>query len=320
MTAARVPLGSTGLEVFPLQLGGNTLGFTADAATSFDVLDAFVEAGGNSIDTADFYSAWAPGHSGGESERVIGAWLADRGTREDIVIATKMGMLEPYTTLDERSIRAALARSLERLQTDHVDLYYMHQDDGSTPVQAILETLAALTEEGLIRAIGASNFSAARLREAMDTAKRRGLRGFQVLQEDYSLVNRAGYEHGVRDVALEYGITTVPYRSLAKGFLSGRYRPGRNWETTTHTAVAVGYLERFGGRLLEELERIADAHSTTMSAIGLAWVRSRPTIALPLTGVRTIEQLADVLPAANVTLTTEEAAILTTLTEPESVA
>lgn len=310
----RIDLGTTGLRVFPLQLGGNTLGFTADRDASFRVLDAYAEAGGNFIDTADFYSVWAPGHVGGESEAVIGEWMESRGCRADMVIATKVGMLEPWTTLDEKHIEEAFANSLERLRTDHVELYYAHQDDLETPQEETVAAFDALVRRGAVDVLGASNFSAERLRASLEIAAAADLHAYQVIQDEYSLVNRVPFETGTLPVAEEFGLVTIPYRSLAKGFLSGRYRPGKSWEETTHTGIATGYLERFGVTVLDAVEEIATAHGTTMSAVGLAWLTTRPTVALPLSGVRTLEQLADILPAADLELSADEAARLDALT------
>lgn len=312
----RVALGNTGLDVFPLQLGGNTLGFTADRDASFRILDAYVEAGGNFIDTADFYSCWAPGNVGGESETVLGEWMQSRGCRDDIILATKMGMLEPYTVLDEKNIREALGRSLERLRTDRVDIYYAHQDDLTTPIEATVPVFDALVREGTARVLGASNFSTARLRESLEYAQANGLHSYSVIQDEYSLVNRGLYENGPLPVAVEFGLTNIPFRSLAKGFLSGKYRPGKDWEATTHSPIAAAYIERFGGELLDTIELIALRHEVTMSAVGLAWLKTRPTVVVPLAGVRTIEQLADILPSAGLILEEDEAALLTRLTDP----
>jgi aryl-alcohol dehydrogenase-like predicted oxidoreductase len=320
VSAQRVALGGTGLSVFGLQLGGNTLGYTADEQTSFAILDAYAEAGGNFLDTADFYSCWAPGHVGGESETVIGNWMAARGNRDEMIIATKVGMLEPWTTLDRPTITEALEHSLRRLRTDRVDVYYAHQDDLATPVADTVAAFDAVVRSGKARVLGASNFGADRLRASLDVAQAQGMAAYQVLQDDYSLVNRAGYEQGTQPVAVEYGLTTLPYRSLAKGFLSGKYRPGKDWERTTHSPIAESYLARFGTELLTTVEKIAIEHDTTMSAVGLAWLTAQPTIDVPLSGVRTLEQLADILPSVGLTLSDDEVRLLTELTdEPTSV-
>ncbi|SCL28225.1 Predicted oxidoreductase [Micromonospora pallida] len=312
----RINLGGTGLKVFPLQLGGNTLGFTADRDTSFRILDAYASAGGNFIDTADFYSVWAPGNVGGESETVIGEWLESRGCRDEMVVATKVGMLEPYTVLDRKHIDEALARSLDRLRTDRIDLYYAHQDDLNTSQEDTAAAFDGLVRAGLVRTLGASNFSPDRLRSALTLARQRGLHSYQVIQDEYSLVNRQPFETGTMPVAVEFGLVNIPYRSLAKGFLSGRYRPGGSWQETTHTSIATSYLEKYGTELLGTVETIARRHDTTMSAVGLAWLTSRPTVALPLSGVRTLEQLDDILPAAGLVLDDDEVDALTALTAP----
>lgn len=315
MSPHRVALGTTGLEVFGLQLGGNTLGHTADRDTSFAILDRYREAGGNFIDTADFYSVWVDGHVGGESETVIGEWMQSRGVRDEFVIATKVGMLPGLTTLDAPTITRALEDSLRRLRTDRVEVYYAHQDDPTTPVEETVDAFDAIVRAGKARVLGASNFGPERLRAALDHATATGAAPYQLLQEDYSLVHRAGYENGVRAVALERGLTTLPYRSLAKGFLAGKYRPGAQWERTTHSGTAESYLPRFGHGLLTAVELIAERHRTTMSAVGLAWLKAQPTIVVPLSGVRTLDQLEQILPAATLELNEEEARLLTELTD-----
>ncbi|WP_159501813.1 aldo/keto reductase [Microbacterium sp. 18062] len=310
-------LGRTGLDVFGLQLGGNPFGHTADEATSHAILDRYAAAGGNFIDTADVYSAWIDGNSGGESETIIGTWLASRRNRDTQIVATKVGGLEPYRTLTRANVRAGLDASLRRLQTDYVDLYYLHRDDTDTPQEETLEALDELVREGKVRHIGASNFTADRLRSAIEVSRAHGWSEFTVVQDDYSLVNRAHYEHGTREVALEYDLVNLPFRSLAKGFLAGKYRPGVPYEESTHTPIGSSYVDRYGATVLPVLDRLAEKHGVPVAAIGLAWVTTQPTIAVPLSGSRTIEQLEQALPVVGVQLAEGEAAELTALTEPE---
>lgn len=314
-----VALGRTGLDVFGLQLGGNTFGYTADADTSFAILDRYRAAGGDFIDTADVYSAWVDGLSGGESETIMGDWLHARGNRDEQIVATKIGALEPYRTFTPASLTAALEASLRRLRTDHVDILYLHRDDPDTPQEAVLETLDGFVRAGTVRHLGASNFGADRLRSAIELSRANGWAEFTLVQDDYSLVNRAGYEFGTRPVALDYELVNLPYRSLAKGFLAGKYRPGHEYEPSTHSGVATSYLERYGSTVLPVLDRIAADRGVPVAAIGLAWVATQPTIAVPLSGSRSVEQVAEALPVVDVRLTADEVAELTALTVPEPV-
>ncbi len=309
-------LGRTGLDVFGLQLGGNPFGHTADEATSHAILDRYAEAGGDFIDTADVYSAWVDGNTGGESEAIIGSWLRARGNRDRQIIATKGGNLAPHRTLDRANLRAAVEASLRRLGTDVIDLYYLHRDGLETPQEVTLEALDELVREGKVRHLGASNFTAERLRSAIELQRASGWAEFTVVQDDYSLVNRAHYEHGTRPVAEEFGLVNLPFRSLAKGFLAGKYRPGGGWQESTHSAIGSSYVERYGATVLPVLDRLAAQHGVPVAAIGLAWVTTQPTIAVPLAGSRTVEQLEQALPVAGVRLSADEAAELTALTEP----
>ena len=305
----RRPLGATDLSVFPLCLGGNVFGWTADEAASFAVLDAYVGAGGNFIDTADVYSAWVPGHAGGESETILGRWLAARGRRDDLVIATKVGMAPGLQGLSAKTIPQAAEASLKRLRTDRIDLYYAHRDDPDTPIEETVRAFDALVREGKVRYVAASNYTAPRLAEALEVSRREGLARYVALQPHYNLVHRDEYEGPLRDLCVREGLACVPYFALAKGFLSGKYRPGV--EIASQRAEgARAYLDERGLRLLGVLDAIAAAHHTTVAAVSLAWLLAQPTVAAPIASARTPEQLAELLPVADLTLTADEIARL----------
>lgn len=304
-------LGSSDLEVFPLNLGGNVFGWTADRAQSFAVLDAYTAAGGNFVDTADAYSAWAPGNKGGESETVIGDWLAERGNRSDIVIATKVGSHPDRKGLSATTIRAAAEESLRRLRTDYIDLYYTHYDDPSVPVEEFLTALDALVREGKVRAIAASNITPERLQESLDFSDREGVARYVALQPQYNLVSRDTYEGPLKDVASRGGLAAMPYFALASGFLTGKYRPG----TTVDSARAAGagkHLETERGvRVLAALDEIAAGRGAEPATVALAWLAAQPTVAAPIASARTVEQLPALLAVADLTLTDEELTKLT---------
>lgn len=291
-------LGSSDLDVFPLCLGGNVFGWTADEADSFAVLDGYLAAGGNFIDTADTYSSFAPGNRGGESEAIIGHWQAARGVRERIVIATKVGSWEEHPGLSPTTIRAAIEDSLGRLQTDYVDLYYAHRDDPQTPLEQSLGAFDELVREGKVRAVGLSNFSAARLDEALAVCERDGLAAPVALQPLYNLVERDGFEGALAEAAARAELACLPYSGLARGFLTGKYRPGVSVDSP-RAARAASYLEDpRADRLLAALAEIATVHSTTMAAVAIAWLRAQPTVVAPIASARNAAQLAEILPAA----------------------
>jgi aryl-alcohol dehydrogenase-like predicted oxidoreductase len=298
-------LGRTDLDVFPLCLGGNVFGWTASEQESFAILDAYAAAGGNFVDTADSYSAWVPGHVGGESETIIGRWMAARGNRNRMIIATKVGRCPGRLGLSAQNIRAGAEASLKRLNVDRIDLYYAHADDLNTPIDETLREFDALIREGKVRCIGASNFTAERLAAALATSARQGLARYVALQPHYNLMVRKEYEGALSDVCAREGVACVPYFALAMGFLSGKYRPG----TTVESARAEGarkYLDARGQSVLSALDEIAAAHQTTVAAVALAWLLAQPTIAAPIASARTAAQLADLLPMAATTLTPEE--------------
>ncbi|MEU2859938.1 aldo/keto reductase [Streptomyces mirabilis] len=310
MTSLR-KLGSSDLEVFPLSLGGNVFGWTADEAQSFAVLDAYTAGGGNFVDTADGYSAWIPGHTGGESETIIGKWFATRGNRSDVVLATKVSTHPEYKGLSPANIKAAADASLRRLGTDYIDLYYTHFDDTSVPVEEIIGALDELVRAGKVREIAASNISAERLAESVEFSDREGLARYVALQPHYNLVSRDTYEGPLQEVASRTGLAAVPYFALASGFLTGKYRPG----TTVDSARAEGagkHLDTERGiRVLAALDEVAGAHGAEVATVALAWLAARPTVAAPIASARTVEQLPALLAVADLTLTDAEVARLT---------
>ncbi|MFJ9162129.1 aldo/keto reductase [Streptomyces griseoviridis] len=305
MTSLRT-LGSSDIEVFPLALGGNVFGWTADEATSFAVLDAYTAAGGNFLDTADSYTAWIDGNSGGESETIIGKWIAARGNRDDVVIATKVSEHPDYPGLSAANIKAAADASLRRLGTDRIDLYYPHFDKPEVPVAEIIGALDELVRAGKVRQIGASNISAERLQESLDHSDREGLARYVALQPHYNLVSRDTYEGGLQDVAARAGLAAVPYFALASGFLTGKYRPGATVDSA-RAGKAAAHLETERGRsVLTALDEIAAAHDAEIPTVALAWLAAQPTVAAPIASARTPEQLPALLAVADLTLTRPE--------------
>jgi aryl-alcohol dehydrogenase (NADP+) len=298
-------LGRTDLDVFPLCLGGNVFGWTADEQESFAVLDAYAAAGGNFIDTADSYSAWVPGHVGGESETIIGRWMAARGNRNQMVIATKVGRCPGRLGLGAKNIRAGAEASLKRLGVDRIDLYYAHADDPATPIDESLGAFDALIGEGKLRYVAASNYTAPRLAEALAVSSRAALTRYVALQPHYNLMVRNEYEGPLSALCAREEVACLPYFALAKGFLTGKYRTG----VTVRSERADGaraYLDARGQRVLAALDDIAAAHHTTVAAVALGWLLAQPTVAAPIASARTVAQLADLLPMATTTLAAEE--------------
>ncbi|MEU8883972.1 aldo/keto reductase [Streptomyces hydrogenans] len=315
MTSPLRPLGTSDLHVFPLALGGNVFGWSADEERSFAVLDAYAAAGGNFVDTADVYSEWVEGNEGGESETIIGRWLAARGNRSDIVVATKVGAHSRLKGLSAPTIKAGAEESLRRLGTDHIDLYYTHFDDESVPVEEIVTALDQLVRDGKVRAVAASNISPERLRASLDFAEAEGLARYVALQPEYNLVSRAKYEGPLLDTVAETGLVAVPYYGLASGFLTGKYRPGRTVESVrAHGASQLAGTTR-GQAVLAALDEVAEAHSAEPATVALAWLASRPTVAAPIASARTVEQLPALLAVADLTLTDAELARLTAASE-----
>lgn len=298
-------LGSSDLHVSRLCLGANVFGWTADRDTSFAVLDAFTAAGGNFLDTSDSYMWRAPGNSGGESETIIGDWLAERGNRDAVVVATKVGSLPSRPGLSGANITAAVDDSLRRLRTDRIDLYYAHRDDPDTPQEETLDAFDALVRAGKVRALGASNFTADRLRSALEISARGGLAPYVALQPHYNLLERAEFETGLAPVLAAEGLACLPYYGLAKGFLTGKYRPGANVDSV-RAEGALAYLDDRGVAVLTALDGVAAARRVPVAAVALAWLADQPTVAAPIASARTPAQLAELLPVLELRLTDDE--------------
>ncbi|GAB2687783.1 aldo/keto reductase [Kitasatospora kifunensis] len=310
---AAVPLGRSELTVFPFSLGGNVFGWTADEAQSFAVLDAYAAAGGDFVDTADVYSAWAPGNQGGESETILGNWLRSRGNREQIVVATKVGQHPEAQGLSAANIRSATEASLRRLGIERIDLLYTHRDDLETPVAEIIGTLDELVREGKVRQIAASNLSAERLAASLAFSDQQGLAKYVAIQPHYNLVSRGTYEGELAAVVAEHGLSAIPYFALAAGFLTGKYRPGGPSVASARAEGAARYLDDPRAlRVLTALDTVAAAHQVEPATIALAWLIAQPTVAAPIASARTVEQLAPLLAATTLRLTADELALLDT--------
>ena len=297
-------LGTSTLKVSPLCLGTNVFGWTIDEKTSASILDAFVVAGLNFIDTADIYSTWVPGHKGGESETIIGNWLKRSGNRSKVIIATKAGMeMGPNDKgLSKAYIFRAVERSLQRLQTDYIDLYQSHQDDPSTPLEETLDAFAQLIKQGKVRVIGASNYTAERLAEALEVSKRQGLPRYESLQPHYNLCERAGYEAALEPLCLEEKLGVIPYFSLASGFLTGKYRSEADLAKSPRGQGVKKYLNDRGFRILAALDQVAQNLHATSGKVALAWLMARPSITAPIASATSVEQLRDLIDATNLKL------------------
>ena len=305
------PLGRSPLSIAPLVFGGNVFGWSADEARSFELLDAFVDSGGNLVDTADVYSAWVPGNRGGESETIIGKWLQRSGKRDRVLIATKVAKWAEHPGLSPVNIRTAVEGSLKRLQTDRIDLYFAHQDDASVPMHETLGEFARLIEEGKLRAIGASNFGADRAAEALAVSKEHGLPRYECLQPEYNLVARAGYETGLEPLVRKEGLGVISYYALASGFLSGKYRSTADLaKSSARGGAAKRYLNPQGLRVLAALDDIAAAHQATPAQVALAWLIARPSITAPIASATSVAQLQELLGALSLGLGAEEIAAL----------
>jgi aryl-alcohol dehydrogenase-like predicted oxidoreductase len=301
------PLGRSGLSTAPLVFGGNVFGWTADEATSFRLLDAFVGAGFNLIDTADVYSRWVPGHAGGESETIIGRWLKKSGKRNRVLIATKVGKPmgdegEGRTGLSPKWIRQAVDDSLRRLQTDHIDLYQSHDDDATVPLEDTLGTYADLIRAGKVRAIGASNFTAARLAQALDTSERFGLPRYETLQPLYNLADREPYEAELEPLVRARGVGVINFFGLARGFLTGKYRGEADLAKSPRGAGIKGYLNERGFRILAALDDAAAACNATPAQVALAWQMARPGLTAPIASATSVAQFDELARSATLML------------------
>jgi aryl-alcohol dehydrogenase-like predicted oxidoreductase len=300
----RRKLGNSGLETAPLALGGNVFGWTIDEATSFRVLDAFVDAGFNLIDTADVYSRWAPGNQGGESETIIGKWLKQSGRRNKVLVATKLGieMGPGKQGLSKRYIKEAAEASLKRLQTDYIDLYQAHRDDPDTPPEETLSAFAELVSEGKVVAIGASNYGAERLDEALKVSRRNGWPSYETLQPLYNLYDRNEFEAKLQPLCEQTSLGVLPYYSLAAGFLTGKYRSEEDLQNRARAGTVKKYLNERGFRIVAALDEVAQQYHSTPAKVALAWLMAQPTVAAPIASATSIEQLRDLIDAANLQL------------------
>ena len=304
-------LGRSGIEVDPIAFGGNVFGWTVDEKRSFELLDAWVDAGMNFIDTADAYSAWVPGHVGGESETIIGKWLAQSGKRDKVVIATKVGkQMGAGATPQKKGLKASYIRtavedSLRRLQTDRIDLYQSHDDDQSTPLEETLHAYADLIKAGKVRAIGASNYTAARLVKALEVSRKEGLPRYETLQPLYNQMERPAFETELEPVCVSNGLGVINFYGLASGFLTGKYRSQADLDKSPRGQTVAKYLNDKGTRVLAALDEVAKRHGAKVASVALAWQIARPSITAPIASATSIEQLKDLVAAANLKLDDE---------------
>jgi len=303
-------LGRSALETAPIAFGGNVFGWTVDEPASFALLDAFVDAGFNLIDTADGYSAWVPGNQGGESETIIGKWLMRSGKRDKVLIATKVAKLARRPGLSAANIALAVEDSLKRLRVDVIDLYQSHQDDPATPIEETLGAYAKLIEQGKVRAIGASNFSAARLAESAAIAQKYNLPRYESLQPEYNLVSRAGYEAELEPLVRRQDIGVISYYGLASGFLTGKYRKEADLAKSPRGQGVKKYLDARGLRILAALDEVAARRGATPAQVALAWLIARPGITAPIVSATSVAQLEEILGAARLQLAAEDIATL----------
>lgn len=294
-----------------LCFGGNVFGWTLDRDGSFAILDAFYEAGGRMIDTAEGYSSWVPGNKGGESEAIIGEWMESRGVRKDMLIGTKTGMGGPPYALQPEKVAAALEGSLERLRTDYVDLYYAHRDDLTTPLDEVVAGFDALVKAGKARELGASNYTAQRLTEVTDLAEQTGATGFTVLQPQYNLVWRHEYEGALQDLCVARGIAALPYYGLASGFLSGKFRQPEDWAGSPRAHALGEFAANGGWAVLEALDAVAAETGAAVAQVAITWLGAQPGVAAPLVSATKPEQLADLIAAAKLELSEEQVRKLT---------
>jgi aryl-alcohol dehydrogenase-like predicted oxidoreductase len=311
-------LGQTGLSVPAIVLGGNVFGWTLDEADSFRILDAAFDAGLTFIDTADIYSTWVPGHTGGESETIIGKWFARSGKRNQVTIATKVGMDMGggKIGLAAKYMEQAVEASLRRLQTDRIDLYQSHQDDAKTPLAETLGAFDAMVQKGKVRFIGASNYSGARLKEAMEASARAGLARYQTLQPQYNMMEREPYESDLAPVALQYGLGVIPYFSLASGFLTGKYRSEADFEGKARAGGVKKYFNDRGRRVLGALDTVAKEYGSTPARVALAWLMTRPGVVAPISSATRVEHVADLAGAMELELAQDAIELLSAASAP----
>jgi aryl-alcohol dehydrogenase-like predicted oxidoreductase len=309
-------LGRSPLQVAPLAFGGNVFGWSADESRSFELLDGFVDHGLNLIDTADVYSAWVEGNEGGESETIIGKWLKKSGKRDKVLIATKVAKWGRHPGLSPVNIREAVEDSLRRLQTDHIDLYQSHEDDPKVPLEETLRAFDDLVKTGKVRVIGASNFEATRLDDALKTSREHGLARYESLQPEFNLLDRKGFEDALQPLCVKENVGVISYYSLASGFLSGKYRSEADLEKSKARGGSVKkYLDARGHRVLAALDQVSEAHDATQAQVALAWVMAQPAIAAAIASATTLEQLGDLAKAATLSLSDAEIAALKAASE-----
>lgn len=308
----KIKLGQTNLEVAPFNLGGNVFGWTLDEEKSFEILDAFVAAGFNFIDTADMYSYWIDGGAGGESETIIGKWMKARGNRNEVIIATKVGGPTGVHEMDNspEHILKTVEKSLERLQTDYIDLYYLHYDDGKTPVSEILGTFDELVKAGKVKHIAVSNISPERLKESLEYSDKNNLAKYQVLQPLYNLVERKDYETNYAPIVAEHDLTVFPYYALAAGFLTGKYRSEADFNKSPRGQGAAKYLNEQGLNILNALDEIAKKHNTVPAAVSLAWLSAQPNVGGPVASATSKAQLDEILSSTALNLDEADLALL----------
>jgi aryl-alcohol dehydrogenase-like predicted oxidoreductase len=297
-------LGNTDLNVAPITFGGNVFGWTIDQATSFEVLDGFIEAGFNFIDTADSYSRWKPGNQGGESETIIGNWVKARNNRDDVIIATKVGsdMGNGNKGLSKKYISKAVEDSLRRLQTDYIDLYQSHYDDPETPLEETMEAYDDLIKAGKVRYIGASNISPERLMASLGVSKKNGLASYQTLQPEYNLYSRQQFEEDYEQICIDYNLGVINYYALASGFLTGKYRSEADLDKSQRGGGIKNYLDERGFDILKALDHVAAQYNTSQASVALAWLIARPSVTAPIASVTSLQQLEDLKQAATLTL------------------
>jgi aryl-alcohol dehydrogenase-like predicted oxidoreductase len=305
-------LGNSALRIAPLAFGGNVFGWTVDEKTSFQLLDSFVAAGFDLIDTADSYSHWAPGNKGGESETIIGNWMKQRGNRDKVVIATKVGsaMGQGKKDISKKYVLSAAEASLKRLKTDYIDLYQTHWDDNVTPVEETLEAYAQLVKEGKVRWIGASNLSPERLKASLEASKKYNYPRYETLQPLYNLYDRETFEKELQPICVENNISVISYYSLASGFLTGKYRSEADLSKSARGQGVKKYLNERGLRILKALDEVAAQYSTTPASVAIAWLLARPSVAAPIASATNQEQLTSLFKAAELELKAKEVALL----------